>query len=392
MYSLPVVLVGVETNHLPVVRRELTHLGADVECELATVASAAECLRRTRTQLRLVIVQVGPQCEIPDMERLGDEFSTWPVLALVPDVSTGREVLEVNRAGACQVVGLPLVRADFHRALNLIGAQFGRGLLDRHVFAVAGAVGGSGTSTIAINLAHEVALKFRRAAILAELSLQAGALTSHLDLRPRATLADLLRQIHRVDDMLVEKSLVPVCDGLKVLVGAPEVVPIHGVEPAHLARIIACFRKLADVTVLDIPDMFHGLGPTALDGADRVVLVGVQNLPSIRSMKLFCEHVPEERLNHSVWVVINRYDPHLKGFTVAEVRELLGLPNVVTVANDFRAVNTALNHGKPLRQVAPTTPIFRDLDSLIQGLLGLEPQKVQGPHRMFGRMLGALGR
>ena len=69
-------------------------------------------------------------------------------------------------------------------------------------------------------------------------------------------------------------------------------------------------------------------------------------------MKLFCERHSEERLNHSLWVVINRYNPQLKGFTAAEIQELLGVPRLATIANDFRAVNLAINQGKSLRQVA----------------------------------------
>ncbi len=391
MYPLPVVIVGVQDDQLPAVRRELAHLGADVESEFASAAAAAECLRPTRRQRRLLVVQVGPDCDASAIERLGEEFGGWPILGLIPDGSTVRDVLEVNRAGACQVVGLPPGLADFHRAMGMIATQFGGKLLDRHVFAVAGAVGGSGTSTISINLAHEIAVKFRRGTILAELSLQAGALAAHLDIEPRVTLADLFREINRVDDLLVEKSLVPYADGLKILAGAQEYATSVRADPAHLVRIVSCFRKIADVTVLDVPNMAHGLGRTAVDGADRVVLVGVQNVPSIRSMKMFCEHLPAERLNHSVWIVINRYNPQLKGFTAAEIRDILGAPHVVTVSNDYPAVNTALNHGKPLRLVTPGTPILKDLDSLIEGLLGLQKQQVHSPHRMFGRMRRVLG-
>jgi Flp pilus assembly CpaE family ATPase len=115
----------------------------------------------------------------------------------------------------------------------------------------------------------------------------------------------------------------------------------------------------------------------------------VQNMPSIRSLKLYCQHLSEERLNHSVWVAINRYNPQLKGYTGPEIQEILGVPHLVTIANDFRAVSQAINHGKSLRQVMPSTPILHDIAALIHGLLDLERHKVNGPHRLFGRVLGA---
>jgi pilus assembly protein CpaE len=392
MFPFPVILVGIDEDHLPRIRRELTHAMAEVESEFATADSAVECLRRSRKQTRLFIVQGGTRFDAACIRRLSDFFSDWPILALIPGEEPLDEFLEANRAGATQVVVAPPDGEDFQRALKMVASQFGRAILDHHVFAIAGAVGGSGATTIAINLASEVADRFRRGTILAELSLQIGALASMLDIHPRMTLPQLLAEFHRLDDMLVEKSLVPVADGLRVLAGAQEFCPMPSIESGYLARIVGYLRKLADVTVLDIPDAFHDAG-AVLDAADQILLIGLQSIPSIRALKLFCERHSDERINHTLCVVINRYNPQLKGFTAAEIREMLGVPRVSTIANDFRAVNLAINQGKPLRRVAPETPILHDLDVLIHSLLGLERRHAaQGMHRLFGRMLHALRR
>ncbi len=206
------------------------------------------------------------------------------------------------------------------------------------------------------------------------------------------TLPDLLREFHRVNDMLVESSLIPIAEGFRVLAGSQEFCHVPSIESSHLARIVGYLRKLAEVTVLDIPDAFQDAGDV-LDACDQILLVGLQNIPSIRAMKLFCERQSEERLKRSVWIVINRYNPQVKGFTGAEIKEILGVPRLATIANDFRAANLAANRGKPLRQVAPETPILDDLDALIHSLLGLEPRKAaRGMHRLFGRVREALRR
>lgn len=389
MYPLPVVLVGVEPSDLPVLRRELTHAAADIESELPTLSAAAECLRRSRKQHRLLIVQLGPGCDADAIRRVGEEFSTWPILALVPRSEPASRILEVNRAGAAQVVTMPIDRDDFRRAVQRLGDQCGQALLDRHAFAVAGAVGGSGTSTIAINLAYEIAQKFRRKTILSEFTLQFGALTSMLDIHPRITLGHLLQEINRVDDLMVENSLIPVGDGLRVLAGSHEAATLHPVEPAHFNRLLGCLRKIAEVSVIDIPEMFHGPASNVLDAADRLVLVALQNIPSIRSLQAYCRRLPDERLNHGVWVAINRFNPQAKGFSVGEVKEMLGVPNVVTISNDFAAVSQAINQGRPLRQVAPKTPILHDIDAMSHALLGLERGVANGRPHLFRRVFGA---
>ena len=285
---------------------------------------------------------------------------------------------------------LPVDRDDFQQALDRISAQFVRSRRDRQVIAVTGAAGGSGVTTIAVNLACEIAPRRLRPTILAEFSEQMGVLASLFDVEPRMTLPYLLREIHRVDDYLLEKALVRVMDGLRILVGSDKPQSLRAIDPGHLIKIVGCLKKLADVTILDMPGTLDDREFQVLRCCDHVIVVGTQNVPSIRSLKLFCGSLPDERLRHSLRVVINRYNPGMKGFTRDEVQQMLGIPQVLTVANDFHAVNLSVNKDA-LRHVAPATPILHDLDRLIGEIMGVEdhPSKRNG-RGLFGRVLHAL--
>jgi Flp pilus assembly CpaE family ATPase len=390
MYPLPVVLLGIDEHFLPGLRSELTSGTAEVETEFASVSTAIECLRHVKGQPKLLIVQVGSDCQGEAIRRLVDGLGGWPILALVAG-GTRDDVLRINRAGAVQVVPLPLERDDLHQALNLIEAQFGKGARDRQVIAVTGAAGGSGVTTIAVNLACEIAGRLRKPTILAELSEQMGTLASLFDVEPRVTLPHLIREIHRVDDYLLEKALVPVVDGLRILAGSNVLQSLGATDPEHLIKIVGCLKKLADVTILDMPGTFNDQEYQVLQGCDHVIVVGTQNVPSIRALKLFCESLPEERLCHSLRVVINRYNPSVKGFSREDVQQMLDIPHVMTIANDFHAVNLSVNKGRPLRHVAPTTPILHDLGVVISALMGADHERSKTNGRgLFGRMLHAL--
>ena len=172
--------------------------------------------------------------------------------------------------------------------------------------------------------------------------------------------------------------------------GAENAGPLPSAELKHVTRITNALKRLANVTVLDVPGTFNDADLGVLYSADHVILVGVQNIPSIRALKLFCEVFPEERLNHSLWVAVNRYNPGLKGYNCADLKEMLGTPNVVPIANDYQAAIRAVNQGKPLRKVAPETRILRDLDGLITPLLGLE-EVAERRKGLLGRVVHALG-
>jgi pilus assembly protein CpaE len=393
MYPLPVVLVGIEEGLLPDIRRELSYGTAEVESEFPSASSAVETLRQTRKQPRLIVVGLSSQSQAAVIQRMSNTLAGWPILALVPRMTDPADLLAINRAGAVQIVSLPPDRDDLQRAINMIGAQFGRSPLDRHVLAVTGAAGGSGATTLAINLAHKIAFRLRRPTILAELTLQMGSLASMLDLQPRVTLPHLIRESHRIDDFLVEKTLISAAEGLRILAGPQEVQSFTSMPPGSLVKIVECLKKLAEVVVLDLGGAFDDLKFEVLRACDQVMLVGLQTVPSIRALKLFCSSLPEERVQHSLWVVINRYNPGVKGFTRAEITEMLGAPRVLCIANDYQSVNQAVNKGRPLRLVAPESPILRDVDELMHAVLGLDrPAAAANGKGLLGRVFHAMKR
>jgi Flp pilus assembly CpaE family ATPase len=69
---------------------------------------------------------------------------------------------------------------------------------------------------------------------------------------------------------------------------------------------------------------------------------------------------------------------------------MLGVARVLTVANDFQAVHLSASKGRPLRQVSARSPILRDLDALINDLMGVHtPHSKLNGRGLFGRVLHA---
>lgn len=290
-------------------------------------------------------------------------------------------LLYVNRAGASQVVPLPWDSADLQDALKQSVRQHLGSSQDRHVIAVSGAAGGCGTTMVAINIAAEIASQLGRETILAEFNLRMGALVTYLDAKPRFTLPDLIRQIDRVDDYLVKQTLVSVADRLRILAGPNEVHSAQSVDPRDLLRIVDCLKILSEVVVLDLPCTFQEVEFEVLSSADHIVLVGLQNVPSVRSLKLIRKTLSADHVAMSLWVVINRYNPNLTGFKAEELKQLLEVPRILTIADDLGAVNRSINQAQTLRQAVSHSEVLTDIGSLIFELLGEYPIKPENNHR-----------
>src|SRR5262249_29099991 len=134
-------------------------------------------------------------------------------------------------------------------------------------------------------------------------------------------------------------------------------------------RLVDTVKRLAKVVVLDIPYSYDDLFFKALDAAHQVLLVGEQKIPSVRALQSVLDILGRSKTVPDYGVVINRYDARIEGFTLGDLEKLLGVPKLMTVADDYAAVTASLNRGRPLRLQAPDSSALADIDVLAQTLL-----------------------
>src|SRR5262245_9437263 len=321
MYPLNVVLVGCGNELLAQVRAELAALGAKIETEFLGFESAIAALRELRTEggrhghpdamgKHLYIAHVETIRDLPNLKRLAGLVVGQPIVALLGFSANIQDPILAQRSGASQVVLTPFQSDDFRQALESVATLYGLVPTTNKVISVAGVTGGCGTTTIAINLAYELAHLHPFRIVLAELSLQMGKLAISLNVEPRYTTHDLLREIHRLDLYVVQQALTPVADRLSILAGPYESVSSLAVTSHDVLILLDSLRQLAEVVVVDVPSTFDGLYFDTLNASDQIVLVGQQKVPAIRGLQM----VSASLVDKSPYLVLNRYDPGLAGF------------------------------------------------------------------------------
>jgi pilus assembly protein CpaE len=393
MYPLNAVLIGIQDPLLFQVRRELNNYSVNVECECSSVVRAVERLRSGGTEKRLLVFQIRSADAVEELKRLSGIFTSWPILALIGPDKEENTFARANRAGATQVVSLPLQVEDFQEALSFIGVRFGNNRESGKVMAVFSVTGGGGGTTLAINLAHEMATKHGRHSILAELSMQMGVLGTYLDVDPPNTIHDLLRHSERIDAYMVQQSLIRIADNFDILAGPQRVIEPLSVTGREILQLVELAKGQADVLVLDMPCTYDAVYLDVLGRADEVVLVAEQKVPSIRALKMLRDNLARAGSTSTQTIVLNRYDLERQGFTVRDMSSLLEVSRILTVANDWPGVQAAVNQGRPLRLVAPRSPILADIEALTCCLLGVadQPQREVRGAGVLNRLARAFG-
>ena len=189
------------------------------------------------------------------------------------------------------------------------------------------------------------------------------------DTEGRATLADVAREISRLDASLLAASCVKLAGGCSVLAAPEDLAHALEVKPEQVESILALAAAEYDYVVLDVPRALDQAAIKALDRASHVFVVMQSALPDLRHAGKLLQAFralgyPPDRIE----VILNRFERGAD-IGVEQVQRALG-PGVRlrTLPNAWRDVSTSINHGEPLTLSARTGALAKRLGELAASL------------------------
>jgi pilus assembly protein CpaE len=353
------------------VRKVLLREGLD--CPLANVVRlelAPQLLPRSPVDLIVVGLPEDPERSLTVLDWLEKLPRTngERVLAIGTAGDT-KLVLRALRGGVDDYLDETDLEAELMAALGRWRATLVRREEAGKVIAVLASSGGSGSSTLAVNIATVLAKQHKTAALL-DLNLEAGDLASLLDLKPTYTLADLCHNIARMDRTLFERSLTRHHSGVHLLAAPIHYDDIARVTPEGVHQALALAKSSFPYVVVDLDHSFRPEQVEVLRDADIVLLVFRLEFASLRNARRALEHVERLGIHRDrIRLVVNRYgQPKEIPFSKAE--EALGMKIFHYVPDDPKAINRANNNGVPVVLEAPRTYVSRSVTKLTAELTG----------------------
>jgi pilus assembly protein CpaE len=348
------------------------------ECPTAHVSPLSDARRVAESRPDLVILVLAPD-PARALTTLAEVRAAVPgkVLAVGPD-DDPKLILRALRAGADDFVLDTELDSELSDALVRLSTDARAGAAAGKTLAVLAASGGSGASTVAVNLAAALA-KEHGGSVLIDLKLETGDLADLLDLRPPHTLADLCGGMGPPDRAMFDQSLAAHRSGVQLLAsprrqasilrapgsGAGEPVTADGVR-----QVLAFARAARPYVVVEVSPTFREEQVQALKAADAVLLVLRLDFPSLRNARRALEHLELVGVSRDkVRVVANRHgQPH--ALSQAEAEKALGLKLYHLVPDDPKVMNQAANVGEPAVVGAPRSASAKSLQALAVGLNG----------------------
>jgi len=354
-------------------------LGMDMiwlEAECSRYEFFGDVIAQTNPDIGLVAIDDNPEKALQLVARLTETSPNCAVL-VVSSSNDGNLILKALRAGAKEFLTQPVRIEDLLAALGRISERrFGRGEncpRGSQVIAVAGAIGGVGTTSLAVNLGCALARIEPNSVALVDLDLCLGDADIFLDTIPDYTLVDVAQNVTRLDFTLLKRSLTKHASGLYLLPRPVRLEDIGLITPDDLQRVIGLLKATFTHLVLDLSKGYTALDLIALEMANHVLLVTQLDLPCLRNVvRLMMSFGEMENMADKVKIVVNRVGLEQGHITLKKAEETIGKPIFWQLPNDYRTMIEARNNGVPLYEQAPKAAITHSIHALAQALSGDE--------------------
>jgi pilus assembly protein CpaE len=277
-------------------------------------------------------------------------------------------LLQAMRSGIRDFLQKPYNRIEITALIDRLGSECsvqpakpaGTGRL----MVVLGTKGGVGTSTVAVNLAVQLARIPSKKTLLLDFSRPMGDVAALLDLKPKFQVRDALENVKRLDATLFEGLLTAHKSGLKVLCGATRLDDWQNSSLPVIERIVEVAQESSDFVVMDLGSLYSTEWQRILQAAE-VLLVSEADLPGLAKLDKHLRALTSLRVaSAQLRLVINRWHRSDEE-ALAQIESTMKMPVFARLPNNFKQVTEATVRG---------IPMAKDGDPLAEGFAKIAGQ------------------
>lgn len=239
--------------------------------------------------------------------------------------------------------------------------------MGENTILVAGAKGGVGTSTVALNLSVQIAQLTRKRVALLDYARPFGQISVVLDFEPRFTLLDALDRIERLDAPLLASLATKHKSGVEILPGAMHTA-LTAAQRQHvtlesLARIVSLADSAFDTVIVDVGFVNAAEWSLVLQQARKILLV---TEPSMLALVMLDRYLQAAKLagidGRRFEIILNRWRQN-DDEMLAQFEKEKGHAISTRLPNDYRQLTEAVKLGMPLTGSSSNALVarYRDL-------------------------------
>lgn len=366
--QISVVIVETEPQAAELLNLYLKELDCiQVTATLTDIENAYNSILETRPEIVLIDISKKAELALGVVSKISANHKTCKIIVTSSDYTTDT-IVKAMRAGAREFLPKPIIKEDLINSLEKLKDQI-EGLNPENskckVITTFSNKGGIGKTSLATNLALELANITKEKVALVDLNLQLGDVTTFLGINPSFDISYVIQNLSKTDESFLLSTLEQYNEtSLYVLADPPYSERADDITAEQIATLLNALKQTFSYIVVDTSSNFDGKTITALDNSDLILLITIANLPAIRN----CQKCMDvfKRLGYEkdkTKVVINRYMENDE-IKIEDVENVTGQKIYWKIPNNYFTIMSAINKGVPASQINAESNISQSYKEL----------------------------
>jgi pilus assembly protein CpaE len=349
--------------------------GGNLSIRRGTIRNAIRMLE-TDTELSALVVDIsGIDDPFTELERLS---AVCPPDVLVALIGESREITfyrELMEIGLSEYLPRPLTRDMVLDQLRpkLLG-DAAPGVTDRggHVISICGAQGGAGATSMAINIALQLAETTKAKVALLDLHLQNGETAVMLGVRPGPGLRIALENPMRADTLFLERAAIDINERVCLISADEDLDAQLDITEAGVRHVLGLLRQRFNYIVVDMPVPFPPSIHPVIALSRHVLVLLEAEVTGLRNAHALRAAVTNIAGKDRVFTLLNRAD-RPGGLPRATIVKALGAEPDMVIPDLGKGMTQAVNLGIPaLKHVSK---LRRHLAPIVREIAGVGAQR-----------------
>ncbi len=294
---------------------------------------------------------------------------TSKIVITSSDYSTN-SIVRAMRLGAKEFLPKPVLKEDLQRILSIF-LQHGEEQEDTasKIITIYSNKGGIGKTTIAVNLALELAKTTKDKVALVDLNLQLGDISTFLNLNPAFDVSYVIKNlIDKRDETLLKAFEKYKNTSMYVLADPSYIEQSESITPQQITELFKTLKRVFPYIVVDMSSNIDPNSLKILDLSDWIMFTTIVNIPAIRNSQRCLNLFKSRRYpSDKVKIIINRYMENDE-IKIEDIETTLGEKIYWKVPNNYFSIMDSINKGVTVSEINSNSNIansFRDLASKV---------------------------
>lgn len=332
-------------------------------------------LRKASSQpadVLLIGTRALPAQELDFAERMFTTRSDITILLLCPTLDS-RLLARAMECGIARVIDIASgehnirtqIMTAANRDQNRRNSTQKIASYDSKIVACYSPKGGSGKTTLAVNLAYALTSLNKKVALI-DLSLQFGEVGVYLDIPKGDTIADMVEE-QSFELSTVKSYLIRHQSGIQVMLSSSSPEYAELIRPEHVDAILSSLRTEFDYILVDMGVSIGDCAIAALETADTILLIVTEDIAALHDAKRSIKVLEALNQQDKIKLVVNK--DGISTITVKNIATLLEHSPSLIIPYDLKSAMLAVNRGIPMLSCAPNSKASKEIATYARAMI-----------------------